>query len=168
MPVFEFDANQTQRYEPGQPLYPLRHFTDCGYRGHLGVVRSLANSFWVDSLAGDAQFSYSAALLPVTDSLLPWVPLMADLQLPEGTGPLIPIGASESDDARGAQMRRFGLTRPFGKKLAVFAYPVGGAGGVLDENLRQRRTDDIPAVCAEGAAAAMRCCSWQTMGEDDS
>lgn len=163
MPVFEFEARSTPgQFRPGQPVYPLRHYTKCAYMAQHGSTRSLANTFWVDAPAGDVHFNYSAALLPVTDSLRPWVPLLADMHVDAPPDSLLRIGLGEPR-ARAAEMQRFGLTKPFGRALAVFVYPEEdepARRGLSGRLWRQ----DAQAACKEGPAAADACCSWELDG----
>ena len=162
LPVFEFEASSSPRQPPGHAIFPLRHYTQCAYMAQHGSTRALANTFWVDAPAGAVHFNYTSALLPVTDSLRPWVPLLADMHVEDSREELLRIGPEEPR-ARAAEMRRFGLTKPFGRVLAVFVYPEGP--GVPRRGLSGRLSRrDVQAACAEGAAAADACCGWEADG----
>ena len=181
LPLFEFEA-PTARIFPSlartSPT-PLRSAARCAYMGAHAPPRHLANTFWADGPAGHFGFNYTAAQLPVTDTLRPWVPLLADMNPAEAVAgddlavlqpELLPVGRGQA--ARAAELRRFHLTQPFGGTLAVFAYAsdaaagdgglrAGGGGSAARRVVAAAAGAAVGAVldaCGEAEAAADACC----------
>ena len=130
----------------------------CAYMGHKFNVRTLANSYWVDSPLGDEHFSFVEDLLPVTDSLWPWVPSLMEME---------PGGARILSDAEdrvsvGMHMRQFRLEKPFGERLAVFLFPVNDA---LTSDRPHAHSLQNADACSEASAAAAACCSSHSVPE---
>jgi hypothetical protein len=168
LPEFVFEAEGAAT-SAASLRYPLRHYKHCEYMGPNGPVRILANSFWSDGPAGEFSFNFTANLLPITDSGVPWVPLVQSMNLPGVADPLDWGSIARSH----AAIHHYRLDRPFGETLAVFVYPPGmlslahSVSHAVHQWVRRRGTPQEESACAEGAVAARACCSWQEAEEDD-
>lgn len=153
-PVFEFA--RSHHVDPQQPTgSPLRQYAACAYKGHKFKVRMLANSFWVDSPWGDDHFSFVESLLPVTDSLQPWLPSAMEQQPLDAGG----ILSHEQDQVSvDMHIRQFGLQKPFGDKLAVFVFP-NESTSADDAEAALWHDSHAAQVCGEALSAADACCS---------
>jgi hypothetical protein len=158
LPVFLFPPEHASGHELG-PRYPLRHHKHCEFMGPNAPARMLANSFWSDGPSGDFSFNFTDSLLPITDSGLPWVPMLESMTLPGVTDPLVwGSGGPAHDEA----LRRFHLTRPFGNILAVFVYlPEEVSAPGLRSVVRSLWRGRVEEACGEGVQAADACCSWE-------
>lgn len=165
LPVFEFGKFDLGTDSKVQ-LYPLRHFKDCTYFGHNLMTRTIANTYYVEAPTGDMDFKFVYGMLPVTDTRIPWVPLLVDIPTDDDSR-IFPQNIESDESMLEAQMKRFHLSKPFGDQLAVFSFPPEPAEPVQQDQWRYRwrqyivqRHSNDPS-CREALQAADACCRWE-------
>jgi hypothetical protein len=165
--VYEFGWDEGEPSEAEGEVYPLRHYTDCAYMGHHLHTRTLAGTYYVEGPLAEYGFEFREEMLPVSDSLIPWVPNLLDM--PAGDERRLFAHSDDLGDRElEMQLERFHVLQPFGEKLAIFSYPPAGHARASSQpssprfRLRQaiEQTRAAHPVCAEAQQAAEACCKW--------